>query len=227
MRFAVVTGNTDLFRLICQCFPPENHCNLYESDHAFAQEAGPASFDALLFDASDGLSLGLPTSCRADAAPTILFGVQDTPESLEQAFATGADDVVLGPFNCTELYMRTQLALIRAERGPAVPETLDYHGYHLDHATHTVQLDGETITLTAREFAVTWLLFSRPGDYVSRTQLAEAIWASTEEIVGRSIEQHIYKLRKKLRLNGEGAVYLRTMYAHGYRVEPSGAMAVE
>jgi DNA-binding response OmpR family regulator len=75
------------------------------------------------------------------------------------------------------------------------------------------------VRLTPREFAVAWLLFSHDGQYVSRRQIAGAVWSSSEDIIGRSLEQHIYKLRKKLELQGAHGCRLQTMYAHGYRIE--------
>ncbi len=77
----------------------------------------------------------------------------------------------------------------------------------------------QTIDLTPREFAVAWILFSRCGEYVSRRQMAGAVWSSSDDIVGRTLEQHIYKLRKKLELNGTRGVQLRAVYARGYQLD--------
>lgn len=76
------------------------------------------------------------------------------------------------------------------------------------------------IALTAREFSIAWLLFSNPGVCFRRCQLAKAVWGSHTEFTDRTMEQHIYKLRKKLRLcNHSGAVRIRTVYSHGYKLE--------
>ena len=88
-------------------------------------------------------------------------------------------------------------------------------------------MEGEPIRLTTREFAIAWLLFSRPGEYASRRHIAGAVWSSSEDIVGRTLEQHIYKLRKKLDLSGQHGIHLRTMYAHGYRVEMAEVKEVD
>ena len=225
VRLAVITGSSELFNLVSRCFPADAICSRFDSDLALAQAPASLYFGAILVDAACGWGRAIAARRVQNAgqvAPLIMFGVEDKAESMQEAFAAGADDVVLHPVNCQELYARTQIALLRTKNGlrAALPDQLEYHGYQLDRPTRTVTLQGQAITLTAREFAVIWLLFSRPGDYFSRAQLAEAIWGSTEELVGRSIEQHIYKLRKKLQLNGDTGAYLRTMYAHGYRIEP-------
>jgi DNA-binding response OmpR family regulator len=85
---------------------------------------------------------------------------------------------------------------------------------------NTVYLDGKPIVLTAREFSIAWLLFSSPGVCFRRCQLAKAVWGSHTEFTDRTMEQHIYKLRKKLQLsNHSSAVRIRTVYSHGYKLE--------
>jgi len=64
-----------------------------------------------------------------------------------------------------------------------------------------------------------WLLFSNLGHYLTRKTISVAIWGVAEEIAGRTIEQHVYKLRKKLGLGTERGVTIRTAYARGYRLE--------
>lgn len=63
-----------------------------------------------------------------------------------------------------------------------------------------------------------WLLFSTSGAFLSRQQIASAVWGTEASVAERSIEQHIYKLRKKLGFGEATGVELRTVYAHGYQL---------
>ena len=45
------------------------------------------------------------------------------------------------------------------------------------------------------------------------------IWSADSEVAGRTIEQHVYKLRKKLQVGDEKVVMIRTAYSQGYRLE--------
>ena len=64
-----------------------------------------------------------------------------------------------------------------------------------------------------------WLFFSNPNACVSRETISLAVWGTQEEITSRTMEQHVYKLRKKLKLDGQHEVVLRTCYAQGYKLE--------
>ncbi|CAB3797016.1 hypothetical protein GCM10011400_30600 [Paraburkholderia caffeinilytica] len=227
MKFAVMTTSSSLFNLICQCFRDETiECCRFLDDVALSRAIYREDYHAILVDAATGIdatrAVFARRACYGDRrAPLIVVGAFADRDSIERAFEVGADDVVLSPIDQGELEVRTYQALRRFQSPPPLQseDRAELGPYRLDRRTGTVLVDEREIRLTVREFAIAWLLFSRAGEYVSRRQIAGAIWSSTEDIVGRTLEQHIYKLRKKLGLSGASGVQLRTMYAHGYRVE--------
>ncbi|HVW50630.1 MAG TPA: response regulator transcription factor [Trinickia sp.] len=235
MMLAVMTQDAALFSLICQCLEAEGtQCSRFDNHVALARAVYREDYGAILVDAAAGIDPMLPVlarrACYADRrAPLIVVGASDDRNSIAQLVDAGADDVVLSPIDPRELALRVHIALRRFQ--PAQPgdadDCLEYGAYRLDRRSCTVFVEGEPIRLTTREFAIAWLLFSRPGEYASRRHIAGAVWSSSEDIVGRTLEQHIYKLRKKLDLSGQHGIHLRTMYAHGYRVEMSEVKDVE
>jgi DNA-binding response OmpR family regulator len=150
-----------------------------------------------------------------------VIGVHGEPASIACVFDAGADEVVVAPIDARDLMIRVYVAVRRCELTHAADSEglLGCGAYQLDRRSCVVTVQGEPIRLTPREFAIAWLLFSHDGEYVSRRQIAGAVWSNSEDIVGRTLEQHIYKLRKKLGLHGAHGVRLRTMYSHGYRIE--------
>lgn len=227
MKLAVMTRSTALFRLICQCFEPDGaQCTRFSDEVVFARAIYRDDYAAILIDAETGMNPMRPVlarrSCYADRrAPLIVVGAHEDRASIVDLFDAGADDIVLCPINSAELVLRVHLAVRRfqPQQTAETADRLQCGPYLLDRRTCTVWVDDEPVRLTSREFAIAWLVFSCPGEYVSRRQIAGAVWSSSEDIVGRTLEQHIYKLRKKLSLNGSHGVRLRTMYAHGYRIE--------
>lgn len=227
MKLAVMTRSTALFRLICQCFEPDGaQCTRFSDEVVFARAIYRDDYTAILIDAETGMNPMRPVlarrSCYADRrAPLVVVGAHENRESIIELFDAGADDIVLCPINSAELVLRVHLAVRRFQplQTADTADRLECGSYLLDRRTCTVWVDDEPVRLTSREFAIAWLVFACPGEYVSRRQIAGAVWSSSEDIVGRTLEQHIYKLRKKLSLNGSHGVRLRTMYAHGYRVE--------
>ncbi|ARU24610.1 fumarylacetoacetase (plasmid) [Ralstonia solanacearum] len=79
-------------------------------------------------------------------------------------------------------------------------------------------MHGAPIRLTAREFATAWLLFASSGAFLSRQQIACAVWGTEASIAERSIEQYVYKLRKKLCFGEATGVELKTVYSRGYQL---------
>ncbi|GAB7538337.1 hypothetical protein BGC_45590 [Burkholderia sp. 3C] len=227
MKFAVLTPNVSMFERLRQHFLDASiECIQFDDDVALARGLYRDDYRVILVDAATGIDgtrtvFARRTFYGGRRAPVLVVGTFTDRDSLERAFDAGADDVVLAPFDRNELAARALRAMRRVEAEPAPrdEQRVTLGAYTLDQQASTVQIAGRSVRVTTREFAIAWLLFSRAGEYVTRRQLAGAIWGSTEDIVGRRLEQHIYKLRRKLELTGEAGVALRTMYAHGYRIE--------
>jgi two-component system response regulator QseB len=79
--------------------------------------------------------------------------------------------------------------------------------------SHEVNLRGEPVTLSAREFALLHALMEEPGSVVSRSTLEEKLYGWGEEIESNTIEVYIHYLRKKL-----GAELIRNIRGVGYMV---------
>ena len=130
----------------------------------------------------------------------------------------GADDFLVRPFEPVELVARVH-ALIRRSHRANARRAIELAGYSLDREKSKLAYSGTPIELTPREFSMAWLFFSSPGIYISRETIGASIWSSDSDVAGRTIEQHVYKLRKKLQLGPERGVIIRTAYSQGYRLE--------
>ena len=136
----------------------------------------------------------------------------------------GADDLVVRPFEPVELLARAN-ALVRRSNPRSVRRRIELAGFSLDRESSKFSYLGTPIMLTSREFGLAWMFFSSPGVYISRETIGMSLWSSDSEVAGRTIEQHVYKLRKKLQLGTERGVSIRTAYGQGYRLELLGQQA--
>ena len=154
--------------------------------------------------------------------PLLVVGSFTDPVGLFQWYEAGAADVLSLQFNTSEFYVRATRAVL-GNAGAVNRESgsLRVGPYTLTKASQLVEFHGGAIQLTPREFATAWLFFSNPGVSLTRAMVAKSIWGSETDCADRSIEQHIYKLRKKLRLGATSGVTLRTVYSLGYRLEVS------
>ncbi|WP_179950219.1 response regulator transcription factor [Burkholderia sp. MSMB1826] len=157
-------------------------------------------------------------SCNADVCtPVVVLTNESNWSNLLRWIDNGATDVV-NRFDMEQIRFRTRLAMQRIAHDRSTHE-IRIGRYLLQRDTCSATIDGVDIPLTAREFAIAWLFFSNPGKFFSRAQIAASVWGATEQIAARTLEQHIYKLRKKLDLARTIDLNLKTVYALGYKLD--------
>lgn len=152
------------------------------------------------------LDLGLPkkdglevlSELRKDKnkLPVIIITARDAIEDRVRGLDYGADDYLVKPFSTEELHARIR-AVIRRNHGVADP-VLSNNNIQLNPATREVSREGQTIQLTAKEYALLHALMLRPGIILSRESLEESIYGWNEEVASNTIEFNIHALRKKL-----------------------------
>jgi DNA-binding response OmpR family regulator len=153
------------------------------------------------------LDLGLPmkdgmdvlAAARAEGVklPVLVLTARDAVSERIRGLDLGADDYVLKPVDLHELAARLR-ALVRRAHGVA-EQQLAFDGVVLDAAKRLVTLDGEPVTLSAREFDVLHALMLADGRVLSREQLEQRIYGWGQEVESNAVEVHIHHLRRKLR----------------------------
>jgi len=92
--------------------------------------------------------------------------------------------------------------------------------YEVDIRRQSLALDGEEISLTNREFELAVFFFRNTGKLLSRSHILESIWGIDNDSVStRTVDTHVSRLRRKLRLNEGNDWKLTAVYQHGYRIE--------
>ncbi|WP_426399004.1 response regulator transcription factor [Ralstonia sp. R-29] len=235
MKFAILTSNPSSFAYVSACLPPDVTCVRFDDALALLRARRTEVFDLLMIDAqlfgTAGQRVLAWRECNADMRwPTLVFGNFVEREEMLGVFDSAVDDWITGHFTADELGVRVH-RILRAKRGTlqTEPGTAQVVGpYCLCRLTRTVTLHGTPIRLTAREFSTAWLMFSSSGAFLSRQQIASAVWGADACVARRSIEQHVYKLRKKLCFGEATGVELKTVYSRGYQLtvrEPVGQAA--
>lgn len=155
-------------------------------------------------------------NCRTgESTPVVLLSAVHNPNQVARALDAGADDCIQQPFESVELVARIH-AILRRTNKKNTRRTIEALGFRLDQETYRMYDRGVEVDLTPREFTMAWMFFSSPGTYLSRSTISTAIWGVDSDIAARTIEQHIYKLRKKLNLSTERGAMIRTAYTKGY-----------
>ena len=153
----------------------------------------------------------------AGVVPVIVVG-GTRGVGMAEALAHGATDYAEHDGSIDQLLIRLRA---RAGRSAApARQGMEVGPYALDSASSAVFRDGLEINLTAREFALAWVLFSNVGRVVSASSLAARVWGRSTDVCKRTLEQHVYRLRRKLCGNGPDAtVRINAVYGIGYRLD--------
>lgn len=150
--------------------------------------------------------------------PVIVVGGGVAGFGMADALSHGATDYVDLTHEADQLLVRLRARVGRSTSRQG--QGMEVGPYALNSATSAVFRNGIEINLTAREFALAWVLFSNAGRVVSAACLAARVWGRPTDVCKRTLEQHVYRLRRKLCCNGtDAAVRINAVYSIGYRLD--------
>jgi two-component system, OmpR family, copper resistance phosphate regulon response regulator CusR len=186
--------------------------------HEAVAMARSGDFDLLILD------LGLPGRDGSDVlrelrewdrrTPVLILTARDSLTDKVAGLEAGADDYVTKPFRFEELLARVRVRL-RDERAPE-PTMLRAGSCALDLRTRRLLVDGDSIELTAREFALAEMFFRHPGHVLSREQLLSNVWGYDYDPGSNVVDVYVGYLRKKI-----GEDRIATVRGIGYRLQVS------
>jgi two-component system phosphate regulon response regulator PhoB len=136
-------------------------------------------------------------------------------------FELGADDYVTKPFSPRELMLRVRAVLQRSESEPLErrPELRVAGPITIDPEQHEARVDGKVLPLTLTEFRLLSELVRAAGRVRSREALLTDVWGYDSEVMSRTVDTHVRRLRSKL---GRAAGWLTTVRGIGYRIQDPG-----
>ncbi len=160
---------------------------------------------------------------RVETPILILSGMDDT-ESKLKGFGFGADDYMTKPFHREELVARIH-AIVRRSKGHA--QSVIHTGrisVNLD--AKTVEVDGEAMHLTGKEYQMLELLSLRKGTTLTKEMFLNHLYGGMDEPELKIIDVFICKIRKKLAAALGGDNYIETVWGRGYVLrDPEAAQA--
>jgi DNA-binding response OmpR family regulator len=171
----------------------------------------------LMLPGMDGLLVC--QALRADPATALLPIIMLTARAEEveriAGLELGADDYITKPFSPRELAARVAALLRRIQRKP-VAGPLRYGPLTIDPDRHIVEVDGQEVKLTAKEFMLLQYFVEHRGRVLSRDLLLTDVWGYQYTGGTRTVDVHIRRLREKLPFLTDAIV---TIKQFGYRLE--------
>jgi two-component system copper resistance phosphate regulon response regulator CusR len=162
----------------------------------------------------DGRAVLRALRAEGSRTPILMLTALDTNEQVIGALDDGADDYLSKPFDFGVLLARVR-SLIR-RNGDVRQATIEAEGLVIDMASRTVLRNGQSIALTAKEFALLEFLVLNKGKALSRSAICEHVWDINFDARSNVVDSLIRVLRQKVDLPGEQSM-IHTVRGYGYR----------
>lgn len=159
-----------------------------------------AAYDAVILDVMmprvDGLTVLRTLRSRGDGTPVLLLTARDAVDQRVEGLDAGADDYLVKPFALEELLAR--LRVLTRRKGSGRTNVYTLADLTVDTAARSAVRAGETLSLSAREYALLEYLIRNKGVILSREQIENNLWNYDYAGGTNVVDVYISYLRKKL-----------------------------
>lgn len=164
---------------------------------------------------------------RQSSVPIMFLTAHQDEVDKVVALDAGGDEYVVKPVGIAELAARVRALLRRssAESLSTKPagRVLRVGDLSLDADAHRVEVRGEEVPLTPREYDLLHLLASNAGKAVSRQQILDSVWGPDWFGEENVVEVFVRQLRRKIEEAPERPRMIETVRGVGYRFEAKGS----
>jgi heavy metal response regulator len=164
--------------------------------------ATQSHYDLIVLDGMlpgiDGLGV-LAALRHSRDTPVLMLTARGTVEDRVKGLQSGADDYLTKPFAFSELVARLHVLMRRGKTGSvSEPTVLRLHDLEMDLLKRRATRAGKRLDLSAKEFNLLALFLRRPGEVLSRTEIAEQVWDMNFDSNTNVVEVAIRRLRSKV-----------------------------
>ena len=147
--------------------------------------------------------------------PIIMLSARSEEADKSLGLDTGADDYISKPFSPMELVSRVKALIRRTNTSMSINELI-VGELKISLSEMQVFRNDQLIKLGPKEFKLLTLLAERPGHIFSRQKLLDTVWGHGIFIEDRTVDVHMSRLRKALRINETDTDLIRTVRDGGY-----------
>ena len=147
--------------------------------------------------------------------PIIMLTARGDEQDELQGFKLGVDEYISKPFSPKILVARIEAVLRRAQ-ADTQEGRLSCGGILIDKAAHQVEIDGQPVELSYKEFELLTYFVENRGIALSREKILNNVWNYDYFGDARTIDTHVKKLRSKMGARGD---MIKTIWGMGYKLE--------
>jgi DNA-binding response OmpR family regulator len=225
MRIAIADDEADVRQFLQRIIGDLGYTATCFSDgNQIAQALIRETFDLVILDwtmpGKDGIAmLEWMATSMTERPPVIMMTNRTAKQDISDALNAGADDYITKPEDPSVIAARINALLRRSSGSGAFDTEATYGKYHLNRIEQTISFDGQSVTLTAKEFELADLFFRNSDRTLSRNYIMESIWRTTATLATRTLDMHISRVRSKLELTPANGFRIFTVFGYGYRLE--------
>ena len=131
--------------------------------------------------------------------PIIFVTAKDSENDTLTGFNLGADDYIRKPFSISEVIVRVKAVMRRALTIPVTASReITFGELCLNPDSKRATISGVDISLTKKEFEMLYCLLLKPGKVYSREELLKLVWPDDANVLERSVDVNIARMRKKI-----------------------------
>ena len=146
--------------------------------------------------------------------PILILSGMNEPDDKIKGLCFGADDYLTKPFNKGELIARIN-AIVRRSKGHA-QSVIDTAKMSVNLDTKQVEVEGQPVHLTGKEYGILELLSLRKGTTLTKEMFLNHLYGGMDEPELKIIDVFVCKLRKKIGQATGGDNYIETVWGRGY-----------
>lgn len=170
----------------------------------------------LMLPGIDGLTLTRQVQQQSGTPIIILTARGDTSDRI-RGLDWGADDYLPKPFSPRELVSRIHAVLRRV--GEATVSEIAFGDVTMAQSSRQVEVGGQSVSLTVREFDLLWFMAGHPSQVFSRESLLDNVWGPDFSGDPSTVTVHMRHLREKVEQEPSAPRHLVTVWGVGYRFD--------
>ncbi|MBQ4070835.1 MAG: response regulator transcription factor [Clostridia bacterium] len=218
IKILLAEDDRDLNRLVCMSLRNAGYevTSTYDGAEALAalESMRPNMvITDLMMPRVDGFELAEGVKQIDADIPIVFMTARDDKPSQMRGYRIGIDDYVIKPFDTDVLLMRISAILRRARIEEE--KCLRIGNLRMSSEERSATVDGEEISLTAREFNLLFKLLSYPKKTFTRSALMEEFWDYDSSATSRTVDVYMAKLREKT--SGCDGFEILTVHGLGYK----------
>ena len=226
MYIAVLEDEPQLAQYVCEILEKAGHTtSTFNNGSDMIKAIGRDTIDLFVLDWRVPRVSGIEVlkhirQVRGLKEPVLFLTSRTDEQDIIEALNSGADDYCTKPVRPQEFLARVSALLRRTYPDRDDQDTTrNLLGYIFNKVDNSVKFNDLNVVLSEKEFKLAFFLFENHERAVSRERLMQEVWGGDGDALSRSLDVHIYWLRKKLDLAATSPILrLKPIYGFGYRL---------